>query len=324
MVRAPLEPPGESPSSASASGAGPSKPIVECVPNVSEGRDAHTLAAFAAAIGDVPGVTLMNVHADPDHHRSVFSFLGGPGPVETAALALAVEVFARLDMRVHRGVHPRVGALDVLPFVPLVGVSMTETVDLAHRVGATLGARHEVPVYYYAEAARRPTRRALPALRVGQYEGLAARLATPEGRPDDGPARFDPRQGAVLVGARDVLVAFNVWLESDDLEAARAIARTVRESGGGLPAVNALGLRLERRGIVQVSLNLLDYRQTPIPVVFDRVSAEAAARGIAVRRGELVGVAPRAAFAERSPESVGLADLSEDLDLDRHLESAGE
>ena len=297
--------------------------LVECVPNVSEGRDAEAIAAFARAISAVPGVTLMNVHTDPDHHRSVFSFLGSPEAVDAAALALATEVFDRVDMRGHRGVHPRVGALDVLPFVPLATVAMAEVVELAHRVGATLAARHELPVYYYAEAARQADRRTLRALRAGQYEGLAARLATPEGRPDDGPARFDPRRGATLVGARQVLVAFNVWLESDDLEAARAVARVVRESGGGLPAVNALGIRLASRGIVQVSLNLVDYRRTPIPVAFDRISSEAAARGIAVRRGELVGLAPRAAFARRAPASVGLADFSDNLYLDRYLKGAG-
>ena len=281
-------------------------PIVECVPNVSEGRDPARLARFAAAIADTPGVTLAGVHADPDHHRSVFTFLGPPAAVAAAALALADAVVAEVDMREHHGIHPRIGALDVLPFVPLAGLTMTEAAALAQQTGRTLAARHALPVYYYAHAARRPERRALRELRHGEYEGLAARLASADGRPDDGPARFDARAGAVLVGARDVLIAYNVWLAGDDLGAARALARTVRASGGGLPAVQALGLPLASRRRAQVSMNLLDYRVTPIPAAFDRVREAATRAGIALDRAELVGLAPRAAFAGRTPTSVGL------------------
>ena len=281
-------------------------PIVECVPNVSEGRDPARLARFAAAVTATPGVTLAGVHADPDHHRSVFTFLGPPAAVAAAALALADAVVAEVDMREHHGIHPRIGALDVLPFVPLAGMTMTEAAALAQQTGGTLAARHALPVYYYAHAARRPERRALRELRHGEYEGLAARLASADGRPDDGPARFDARAGAVLVGARDVLIAYNVWLAGDDLGAARAIARAVRASGGGLPAVQALGLPLASRGRAQVSMNLLDYRVTPIPAAFDRVREEAARAGIALDHAELVGLAPRAAFAGRTPASVGL------------------
>jgi glutamate formiminotransferase len=293
--------------------------LVECVPNVSEGRDRAVVERLAAAVRSVAGVRLMNVHMDPDHHRSVLSFLGPPAAVEAAALALAAAVVDAIDMRGHRGAHPRIGALDVVPFVPLVDVSMEETVALARRVGARIAERHRLPVYYYGHAATRATRRSLRELRHGQYEGLAARLETPDGQPDDGPARFDPRSGAVLVGARDILVAFNVWLETGDLHAARAIAAAVRESGGGLPAVQAMGVMLASRGIAQVSMNLLDYRKTPIPAAFDRVVEEAARRGLAVRRGELVGLAPRAAFAGRSPASVGLVEFTPDLLLDTHL-----
>jgi glutamate formiminotransferase len=289
----------------------PTTPLVECVPNVSEGRDPSRLARLYAALVSTP-VLPADLHADPDHHRAVFTFLGAPTAVVEGALALAGAVFAAIDMRVHRGVHPRVGALDVLPFVPLRDVTMREVVALAHDVGRALAERHDLPIYYYGEAARRPERRRLRELRHGEYEGLAARLATPEGRPDDGPARFDPRAGAVLVGARDVLVAYNVWLASNDLAAARAIARAVRESGGGLPGVQALGLPLASRARVQVSMNLVDYRRTPSPVVYDRVVAEAHRRGTDVERAELVGLAPRAAFAGREPVSVGLPALRDD------------
>jgi glutamate formiminotransferase len=292
---------------------------VECVPNLSEGRDPARLARFAAAVTATPGVTLAGVHADPDHHRSVFTFLGPPAAVAAAALALADAVVAEVDMREHHGIHPRIGALDVLPFVPLAGMTMADAVTLARQTGGTLAARHALPVYYYAHAARRPERRALRELRHGEYEGLAARLASADGRPDDGPARFDARAGAVLVGARDVLVAYNVRLAGDDLGAARAIARAVRASGGGLPAVQALGLPLPSRGRAQVSMNLLDYRVTPIPAAFDRVREEAARVGITLDRAELVGLAPRAAFDGRTPASVGLDDLDATSYLDTWL-----
>ncbi|MBI4246729.1 MAG: glutamate formiminotransferase, partial [Candidatus Rokubacteria bacterium] len=199
---------------------------------------------------------------------------------------------------------------------------MADAVALARRVGRAIAERHELPVYYYGHAATRESRRRLPEVRHGQYEGLAARLESPAGKPDDGPARFDPRGGAVLIGAREILVAFNVWLDTTDREEARAIAGVVRESDGGLPAVQAMGVTLASRGLVQVSMNLLDYRTTPIPVAFDGVREEAARRSIAVRRSELVGVAPRAAFAGRSPESVGLPDFRPDLLLDTHLAAA--
>ena len=296
--------------------------IVECVPNVSEGRDPARLARVAAAVRATPGVTLADVHADPDHHRSVFTFLGEPATVAAGAVALADAVLAEIDMREHRGIHPRIGALDVLPFVPLSDTPMSVAVSLAHAVGATLATRHALPVYYYGEAARRPERRALRELRHGEYEGLAARLGREEGRPDDGPARFDPRRGAVLVGARGVLVAYNVWLASDDLAAARAIAREVRASGGGLPTVQALGLPLASRRRVQVSMNLLDHRVTPIPAAYDRVAQAAARRGIAIERAELVGLAPRAAFAGRAPASVGLPEFTSAQELDVHLARA--
>ena len=294
-------------------------PILECVPNVSEGRSRETVAALGRAITRIPGVHLASVHIDPDHHRSVFTFLGAPEPVQAAALALARAVFAQVDMRTHEGIHPRLGALDVLPFVPLRGLGLAEATTVARAVAARLAEDHQLPVYLYGAAATAPGRRSLLAVRAGQYEGLPTRLADPSWRPDYGPARFDPRLGAVLVGARDVLVAYNVWLEGDDLAAARAIARAVRESAGGLPALQALGARLARRGIVQVAMNLLDYRVTSLPQAFDAVRAEAARRGIGVRRGELVGLAPRAAFAGRSPESVGLVDFDEAGYLESYL-----
>ena len=294
-------------------------PVLECVPNVSEGRTPSVIDRLARAVTQVAGVRLASVHIDPDHHRSVFTFLGAPEPVQAAALSLARAVFETVDMQSHHGIHPRLGALDVLPFVPLRDLTMADAVTVARTVAARLAADHALPVYLSGAAATAPGRRSLLAVRAGQYEGLPTRLADPSWRPDFGPARFDPRRGAILVGARDVLVAFNVWLDTDDASAARAIARVVRESSGGLPALQAMGGRLERRGIAQVAMNLLDYRVTSLPQAFDAVRSEAARRGVGVRRGELVGLAPRAAFAGRSPESVGLVDWSDAGYLESYL-----
>ena len=283
--------------------------LLECVPNVSEGRDLRAVEACADAVRGVPGATLADVHADPDHHRSVFTVLGAPQAVEEAVLALASAVFARVDMREHRGIHPRLGALDVLPFVPLRDLSMADAVAIARRVGHAIAAVPGLPVYFYGAATTRSEPRAVRDIRRGEYESLAARFTDPAWWPDAGPAVFVPRLGAVMVGARGVLVAYNVWLDSRDLGAARAIARAVRESSGGLASVQALGLPLERRGLVHVSMNLLDWRRTGIARAWDAVAAEAARRGLAITRAELVGLAPRAAFEGRAPESVGLPDL---------------
>ncbi len=295
--------------------------ILECVPNVSEGRDRPVIEALAGAIRSVPGVRLVDIHTDGDHHRSVFTFLGPPAGVEAAAYALAEVALREIDMTTHHGIHPRIGALDVLPFVPLRGMSMEEAVRIAHRVGRTLGARFELPIFFYAEAALSPERKRLPVIRSGGYEGLARKLADPAWKPDAGPARFNARSGATIVGARGILVAFNVWLESDDLDAARTIAGAVRESSGGLPRVQAMGVPLARHGIVQVSLNLLDYGTTSLPRVFERVRSEAARRGISIRRSELVGVAPRDAFEGATPQSVGLPDFTPAKLLETHLGS---
>ncbi len=295
--------------------------MLECVPNVSEGRDEVVLGRLAEAIRGVPGVRLADIHRDADHHRSVFTFLGTPDAVERAALALAGTVFTSVDMRRHRGVHRRLGALDVVPFIPLRDTSMAEAVARARSVGERLGRAHGVPVYFYGAAARSETRRSLPLIRAGEYEGLATKLADPDWKPDCGSTRLDPLIGATVVGARDVLVAYNVWLDSGDLEQARAIARAIRESSGGLPKVQAMGFGLARQGLVQVSMNLLDYRVTSLARAFDAVEAEARRLGVKVKHAELVGLAPRAAFDGRSPASVGLEGFRAEQLLETHVEA---
>jgi glutamate formiminotransferase len=265
---------------------------LECVPNVSEGRDASRLRRLADAV-ESAGARLADVHSDVDHHRSVFTFLGAPEPVERAALAFARLAVELIDLRGHVGVHPRIGAVDVIPFVPLAGLPMSEAVTTAHRVGRALASATGVPVFFYEEAAIVPGRRDLPGLRAGGFERLAERLGDPRWRPDAGPAAPHPSAGATVVGARRPLIALNAMLDADDLEGARAVAAAIRErSPGGLPAVRALGVRLPSLGVAQVSMNLIDYLRTPPLAVMERLDAETARRGLRVAYYELVGCAP--------------------------------
>lgn len=218
--------------------------------------------------------------------------------MKRAALALARVAVERIDMRRHQGVHPRIGALDVMPFVPLAGSSMADAVEVAHTVGHALAIELALPVFFYGAAARSPARRALAALRIGGFEGLTLRLAQADGVPDAGLAAPHPTAGAAVVGARDVLIAFNAVLDSADIATARTIARAIRESSGGLPAVRAIAVPLPSRGRLQIAMNLLDYRRTPIPAVTQRLEEEAGRANVAVLEYELVGCAPADAFAE--------------------------
>ena len=273
------------------------------------------IRALRDAVEDA-GVRLLDVHVDVDHHRSVFTYLGAPDAVERATLALGRVAVERVDMRRHQGVHPRVGALDVAPFIPLRGTSMAEAVKSARRVGRALCDSTGVPVFFYAEAADKPGRRELPIVRWGGFEGLAARLADPAWAPDCGAATPHPTAGVSVIGARGPLIAFNAMLGTPDVAAARAIAAAVRESAAdGLRAVRAIGVFLESRDIAQVAMNLLDYRRTPPAVVADRVEREAEARGVTVSAWELVGCAPADAWTtwrrplELAPSQLLSADL---------------
>lgn len=271
---------------------------------------------MADAVRDARGVRLLDVSADPDHNRAVFTIVGGPQAVYDAAYRSAAEAVAQIDLRAHRGVHPRIGAVDVVPFVPLWDASLDECVTLARRLGDALAARLDLPVYLYGAAAADPARRSLAAIRRGGFEGLAQAISSPHRRPDFGPARVHSTAGAVAVGARGVLIAMNVDLDSTDLAAARAIARAVRESSGGLPAVQAMGFVLASRGCVQVSMNLLDYRRTPPLAAFDRVAAEAARMGIAVAAGQLIGCAPADALPPDPVRALRLRTLRPEQILD--------
>lgn len=286
-------------------------PIVECVPNVSEGRDGRVLEALGHAITRDPHVRLLHRDVGPDAHRTVFTFAGPPEAVGDAAIRLGHAVAAHCDMRLHHGAHPRLGALDVCPFVPVHGVSMARCVGLARRVASTLAHDLDLPVYLYEAAAFRDSRRSLVDLRRGEYEGLAQRLGTPDGLPDFGPARLSPRLGAAVVGARPFLVAWNLSLATHDVAVARAIAARVREReprrsvpvagvsvgppappAPRLPAVRAIGWAMPSYGLAQVSLNILDHHATPLHVAHAAVDAEARRMGTHVVGSELIGLVP--------------------------------
>lgn len=266
-----------------------------CVPNVSEGRNEETVEQLTELIRRQPGVKLVDLSSDPDHNRSVFSYLGDPEDVLETTERLAELVFDLVDMRNQTGSHPRMGALDVVPFIPVGTTTTEEAVEIARRFGRFVGEQG-VPVYYYEDAATSPERRSLVDVRKGEYEGLAAKLEDPAWAPDEGPARFNPETGSVQVSARFPLVAFNVNLRTEDLDIATEIAHAVRHRDGGYRHVRAIGLPLEGTGMVQVSMNLTNYEGTPIPRVLETIRSEAARYGVAVAGAELVGPVPARAL----------------------------
>jgi glutamate formiminotransferase / 5-formyltetrahydrofolate cyclo-ligase len=281
-------------------------PLFEAVPNFSEGKDPTKISRITEAVSAISGVRILGLHSDPDHNRSVLTFAGGEDPVLAGAIALAKACAAELDLASQSGEHPRMGVLDVLPFVPLEGATMDDAVRLAHRAGESLGALG-FPVFFYGFAATIPHRQSLPNIRRGGYEGVASRLEDPMWKPDYGPKTLDPHRGAVAVGARPVLVAFNAYLDTNDIEVARAVARRVRESGGGLPAVRALGFDVG--GKAQVSMNLTDLEQTSISVALEAVRSAATDLGASVESTELVGLAPLEAVLQTARYYLGLREL---------------
>jgi glutamate formiminotransferase len=281
--------------------------LFEIVPNLSEGRDAGIVDEAIAAV-ESGGARVLHRTSDAVHHRSVLTVAGTAQQVLDAGIALAGVALARIDLRAHRGVHPRIGALDVLPFVPLDGATLGDAVMLAHRAGAAIWERYRVPSFYYAAAARRPERQLLAYVRRGEFEGLAARFADPQWAPDVGDAGLHPSAGAIAIGARDILVAYNVVLATDDLGAAREIARRVRERGGGLSTLRALAFPLQP-GRMQVSLNVTNYSATPLYRVVELIRALAARRGIEVTATELIGCLPRAAVEASAAYYLGVPRL---------------
>ena len=296
----------------------PAGPLVEAVPNVSEGRRRPAIDRLLEAAAGTPGCRLLDWSSDPSHNRTVLTLAGAPDAVLAALLALYAAATAAIDIRRHRGVHPRVGALDVAPLVPLARVTARECANLSRALGRSVAERFGIPVFLYEEAAARPERRALENIRRGQLAGLARRMARPDWRPDFGPALPHPSAGVTVVGARSILIAFNVNLDSDDLAAARAIAATVRASGGGLPHLKAIGVRLDN-GRVQVAMNLTNYVKTPLPSAFGAVRREAGRRGVAVAGSELIGLVPAAALDAAGARRLQLAGFGPDRVLDTHI-----
>jgi glutamate formiminotransferase len=272
--------------------------LIECIPNVSEGRRVEVIEAMAAAIRSVRGVRLLDYSSDASHNRSVFTLAGEEEPLEQAILALYEQAVAQIDLRDHQGEHPRIGAVDVVPFVPIEGIDMAGCVALARRVAAAVAERFGVPVFLYEDAASSPIRRNLEDIRRGEFEGLATKMQSPDWRPDFGPDAPHPSAGASVIGARMPLIAYNINLNTDRLDVAKKIAAAIRQSSGGFRYVKAMGVRLEDRGIVQVSMNLTNYQKTPIHRVFDVVKREAARYGVMVLESEIVGLVPLAALVD--------------------------
>lgn len=293
------------------------KQLVECVPNFSEGRRQEVIDQITAAIAQSPGAELLDVQSDLAHNRSVVTILGAPQAVVEAAFRAMAMASQLIDMDHHRGEHPRMGATDVVPFVPVRGVTMQDCVALAHQLGERVGAELGIPVYLYEEAATRPERRNLAAVRRGEYEGLREEIATnPDRAPDFGPAAMGAA-GATAIGARPPLIAFNVYLNTGDVGPARAIAKSVRHSSGGLRFVKALGLLVE--GQAQISMNLTDYRRTPIHRVLELIRVEAARYGLTVIHSEVVGLLPAEALVDTAQFYLQLAGFTPGQILENRL-----
>ncbi|HET7712066.1 MAG TPA: glutamate formimidoyltransferase [Thermoanaerobaculia bacterium] len=294
--------------------------MIECVPNVSEGRDQATIDAIADAVRAVSGVHLLNVHSDADHHRSVFTYASeSAAAIRAATLRLFEVALPRIDLRIHHGEHPRVGAVDVVPFVPLEGSTMEECVALAEDFGQEVARRFDLPVYLYENAARHDYRRELPAIRSGEFEQFAQKISDARWKPDFGPDILNPTAGVTVVGARVPLIAFNMQLGTDRMDVARSAARAVRGISGGLRFVRALPIALRSRGIVQVSMNLLDYRHTPIHRAFNLVREEAERFGVQVISSEIVGLVPAEALYQVAEWQLRVAGFRSDMVLEERL-----
>src|SRR5213082_1789211 len=287
-------------------------PLIECVPNFSEGRDAATIDALRAAITSVPGVRLLDVQADGSHNRSVFTLVAPPDAAAEAAFRSMRVATERIDLTKHTGQHPRMGATDVVPFVPVRDMTMDECVALARRLAERAATELAIPIYLYARAATRPERERLPDIRKGEFEGLRDRIGQdPAADPDFGPNRIHPTAGATAIGARPFLVAFNIYLDTGDVRVAKEIARQIRTSSGGLPAVQAAGFEVD--GHAQVSTNLLDIDTTSPATVFAAVESRARARGIEIQKSEVVGLVPERAILAAGAAYLKVPDAADHL-----------
>lgn len=294
--------------------------LVECVPNFSEGRKPETVQSIAAVIAAVETACVLDTHIDPDHNRSVITFVAAPENVVEAAVRAVGRAAELIDMRTHRGEHPRLGATDVLPFVPVSGVTMDDCVRLAHDAGKRIARELSIPVYFYEQAALRRDRVNLEDVRRGALELLREQITTnPERTPDEGAPKVHDTAGAIAVGARPFLIAFNVVLRSDDIALARQIAKTIRARNGGLPFVKALGFRLSTRSCVQVSLNLVNYEVTGMDAAYEAIRREAEQLGVEIEGTEIVGLVPRNALNREAEYFRKLENFSEAKILENQI-----
>lgn len=294
--------------------------LIECVPNFSEGRDQEKIQAIAEAARGREKVKVLDVEWDKDHHRSLVTLVGEPKAVFGAVWAMIVKATELIKMEKHQGEHPRIGAVDVVPFIPVANVSMAESVELARKLGKRVGEELKIPVYLYEAAATRSDRVNLANVRKGDYEGLKKEIVTnPERKPDFGPSQMHPTAGAMVVGARKFLIAYNVNLDTNNLEIAKEIAKLIREKDGGFPAVKALGFAIKDKGFVQVSINLCDFEQTNVDKVFRKIKEEAEKRGVRVLGSEIYGMVPRAALKGIDLKELQLFDFKKDQILEENL-----
>lgn len=294
--------------------------IVECVPNFSEGRRTEILKGIADVFNRAKGISLLDYSADADHNRSVYTLAGESQAMIEAMFCAVSYAKEHIDLRDHLGQHPRIGAVDVIPFIPLNDVTMSECVALAKELGRRMGEELEIPVFLYEEAATTPLRRNLADVRRGGFEELAPKMATPEGKPDFGPARPHPSFGASAVGARYFLIAYNINLATANLAIAQNIAQKIRFSSGGFPNVKALGLLLEEQGLAQVSINMTDFNITSLWQVFDTVKSEAAQYGVEIKNSEIVGLCPAKALTDCAIRYLRLDGFNENRILENRLQ----
>jgi glutamate formiminotransferase len=299
--------------------------LLECVPNFSEGRRPEVIEAIVKPFRERKGCALLDYRADEDHNRLVVSLAGVPDPIQEALLEASAAAISHIDMERHQGGHPRIGAVDVIPFVPLQNISMEECVELARRFGRRYHEETGVPVYFYEEAALRPERTHLEVVRKGQYEALKMEIAHPERHPDVGEPKLHPSAGATVIGARKFLVAFNVNLGTDDVKVAKEIAKAVRSSSGGLSHVKGIGLALESRGLVQVSMNIVDYERNALHQVLELIRMEAQKWSVMVVETEVYGMVPAAALLDSASYYMQIAgfDLNQVIEL-RLLQMLGD
>jgi glutamate formiminotransferase len=292
--------------------------LIECVPNISEGRRKDVVDAVVAALRP-SGLRVLDVQSDKDHNRSVLTLAGDEAALEEGIPALFEAALARIDLRAHSGEHPRLGAVDVVPFVPIEGATMKDCVALARAVAARVAERFQVPVFLYEEAASAPHRRNLEDIRRGEFEGLAAKMRDAQWRPDFGPEAPHPSAGATVIGARMPLIAYNINLGTADVEVAKRIAKAIRFSSGGYRFVKAMGLLLEERKVAQVSINMTDFKRTPLFRVFETVRSEAARYGVSVIGSEIVGLVPAEALIDTADHFLRLEGFNPSQVLERRI-----